>query len=128
MNTAVTQNIKISVSTYYQESSSNPDAAYFVFAYKIMIENQSSFTVKLLRRHWFITDSNLIKREVEGEGVVGQTPTLEPGKYYEYISACNLQTDTGKMYGFYIFERLVDGLEFEVQIPEFTMMVPVRMN
>ena len=82
------------------------DAKHAITLFEPMIENQSSFTVKLLRRHWFITDSNLIKREVEGEGVVGQTPTLEPGQDYEYISACNLQTDTGKMYGFYIFERL----------------------
>ena len=34
-----------------------------------------------------------------GPGVVGETPVLEPGKSFEYNSACPLATPTGTMQG-----------------------------
>jgi ApaG protein len=67
-------------------------------------------------------------REVEGEGVVGQQPTLEPGQCYEYTSGCNLNTSLGKMAGTYQMERIFDGKFFNVIIPDFTMSAPYRMN
>ena len=100
----------------------------FFFAYKIIIENNSEFTVKLLRRHWYIYDSNAVVREVEGEGVVGQQPVLEPGESHEYVSGCNLKTGIGKMRGTYTMERLVDGSLFTVNIPEFVLIVPYKLN
>ena len=67
-------------------------------------------------------------REVEGEGVVGQQPTLEPGESHQYVSGCNLKTGIGKMTGHYTMERLVDGREFKVEIPEFVLIVPYKLN
>ena len=101
---------------------------YFVFTYKIIIENHSDNTVKLLRRRWNIYDSNGVVREVEGEGVVGQQPVLEPGEIHEYVSGCNLRTNLGKMAGTYLMERVFDGRHFQVVIPEFTLIVPYRLN
>jgi len=99
-----------------------------VFAYKIDIRNNSEYTVKLLRRHWHIHDANGVVREVEGEGVVGQQPVLEPGEAHQYVSGCNLKSGLGKMCGTYQMERLVDGRSFMVEIPEFTLVVPYRLN
>ena len=84
--------------------------------------------MQLLNRHWHIYDSNGVHRQVDGEGVVGQQPVLEPGESHYYSSACNLETDMGKMLGTYDFVRLVDEHKFSVIIPEFKMVTPFRLN
>ena len=81
-----------------------------------------------MRRHWFIVDALGQKREVEGEGVVGEQPVLQAGESYEYISGCDLKTDIGKMYGSYLMVNLFDGKLFQVEIPEFFMTAPLKMN
>ncbi len=128
MVSATTNGVKVSVVTEYQAEYSNPLQSHFVFSYRIKIENGSDFTVKLLRRHWYIHDANGLVREVEGEGVVGQQPVLEPGQSHEYLSGCNLNTSMGKMAGTYQMERIFDGKLFTVVIPDFTLVVPYRLN
>ncbi|QJX45708.1 MULTISPECIES: Co2+/Mg2+ efflux protein ApaG [Hymenobacter] len=128
MNTTTTQGVTVSVTTNYLPDYSSPGQEHYVFAYKIDIRNDSEFTVKLLRRHWYIYDANGAVREVEGEGVVGQQPVLEPGESHQYVSGCNLKSGLGKMRGSYQMERLMDGSEFAVEIPEFTLVVPYRLN
>jgi ApaG protein len=124
----VTHGVKVAVETEYQPSYSNPGQLHYVFTYRITIENQSEFTVQLLRRHWHIKDACYESREVEGEGVVGQQPTLEPGQIHQYVSGCNLKSGLGKMGGTYLMERVMDGSKFNVIIPEFTMVAPMRLN
>ncbi len=128
MITLVTQGIQITVRSTYQESYSRPEENHFLFTYRITIENKSEHTVQLIRRHWHIYDSTGEHREVEGEGVVGQQPILMPGDVYEYESACNLTSDMGKMHGTYLMERQIDKLRFYVNIPEFEMVIPARLN
>jgi ApaG protein len=128
MPTATTQGLKVSVITQYQEQFSNTMVKHFVFAYRVKIENTSDFTVKLLRRHWFIADSNGHKQEVEGEGVVGQNPILEPGQVYEYTSGTSFSSPIGKMFGTYLMERIVDGKQFNISIPEFVMSASFKLN
>jgi ApaG protein len=128
MDTQTTQGVQVTVTTNYLPDYSSPGQQHFVFAYKISIQNNSEFTVKLLRRYWQIFDSNGTVREVEGEGVVGQQPVLEPGESHQYVSGCNLKTGIGKMTGNYTMERLVDGKQFTVNIPEFVLIVPYKLN
>jgi ApaG protein len=128
MVTQVTQGIQITVDTQFMEEQSDPESGDFLFNYRIFIENRSDTTVQLLRRHWYIFDSNGGHSEVEGEGVVGQQPILLPGDVYEYQSACNLQSDMGSMLGTYTMQRQIDGLQFEVQIPRFELITPQRLN
>ena len=128
MVSEITKGVRVTVSTEYQPTYSSPAQYHYVFTYKIQIENQSDYTVQLLRRRWYVYDSNGSIKEVEGEGVVGQQPVLEPEQLHEYVSGCNLKTGVGKMKGVYVFERMVDGKEFEVTIPEFVMTVPFKLN
>lgn len=128
MVTAITHGIKISVETAYQDDFSSHDQQQFTFAYRINIENLSDYVIQLKRRQWFIFDSNGTQREVEGEGVVGLQPVIEPGSYHSYVSACNLSTDIGSMSGNYLMQRMVDNTEFIVEIPEFELIVPYRLN
>jgi ApaG protein len=128
MVSKITDGVKVTVLTEYQPEYSNTIQSHFVFTYKILIENHSEHTVKLLRRHWFIYDANGTTREVEGEGVVGLQPILEPGDTHEYISGCNLRTDMGKMSGTYLMERIFDGRLFSVIIPAFTLITQYKLN
>lgn len=128
MVTEKTQGIKVSVETEYQPKYSSPRQLHYVFTYKVIIENESNHTIQLKRRHWFIRDAAYTEREVEGDGVVGQQPIIEPGEEHVYVSGCNLKSGIGKMYGTYLMEKIIDGKEFEVTIPEFIMIVPDRSN
>ena len=128
MVSKVSEGIEISVETFYQPDYSNPLQSEFMFAYRISIENKNSFPVKLHRRHWQIFDSNGQNREVDGEGVVGVQPTLNPGEKYQYVSGCNLRTEMGRMIGTYQMENLSTKKIFEVAIPSFEMVVPFKNN
>lgn len=128
MPTAITNDIKITVETAYQKNRSvNPHAEH-MFAYRITIHNKGDYTIKLLRRHWYITDVHFEHTEVEGEGVVGVQPVLEPGELHQYVSGCAIRSEFGKMYGTYLMERQIDGKRFEVKIPEFQLIAPYRLN
>jgi ApaG protein len=126
--THVTHGIRISVETRYQDEHSVAEQRHYLFSYRISIENRSEYTVKLLARHWDIFDSSSEHSQVDGEGVVGEQPVLEPGEVFEYESACSLTTDIGKMSGTYLMERKIDKARFKVTIPEFELVVPQRLN
>ena len=123
-----THNIEISVDVNYSSRQSIPKEGHYFFVYFITIENKSNFAVQLTKRHWDIFDSIGEKRVVDGEGVVGETPVLEPGAKFEYNSGCNLTSDMGFMKGYYTLIKLVDGTEFNVEIPKFDLLVPARLN
>jgi ApaG protein len=128
MASKISEGIEVNVETFYQPDYSNPISGEFMFAYRITIENRNSFPVKLHRRHWHIFDSNGQNREVEGEGVVGVQPILNPGEKYQYVSGCNLRTEMGRMYGTYLMENINNKKTFEVNIPAFEMIVPFKNN
>ncbi len=128
MISKISEGVQISVETYYQSDYSNPANHEFMFAYRITIENHNNFSVKLLKRKWFIFDSNGQNREVEGEGVVGVQPVIECGKQFEYVSGCNLRTEMGRMQGSYIMENQNNKKIFSAKIPPFEMIVPFKNN
>ncbi len=128
MVSKITEGITISVDTYYQPEYSNSVNSEFMFAYRITIENNNAFPVKLLSRHWHIYDSNGSMREVEGEGVVGVQPEISPGTSYQYVSGCNLRSEIGKMIGTYQMENINTRKQFDVLIPAFEMCAPFKLN
>ncbi len=128
MNSIISEGVEVSVETYYQPDYSNPVQSEFMFAYRITLENHNSFPVKLHRRNWHIFDSNGSNREVEGEGVVGVQPVIQPNESYQYVSGCNLRTEMGKMKGTYQMENLNSKQMFQVDIPGFEMIVPMKNN
>jgi ApaG protein len=128
MVSLISEGVEISVETFFQNDYSNSLQSEYMFAYRITIENHNSFVIKLHRRHWKIFDSNGTYREVEGEGVVGVQPVLAPGEVYKYVSSCNLRTEMGKMVGTYQMENLDTMQMFNVNIPAFEMIVPLKNN
>jgi ApaG protein len=128
MISKISEGVNISVETFYQQDYSNPIQSEFMFAYRITIENHNGFPVKLHSRHWYIFDSDGSYREVEGEGVVGMQPVIQPGEEYQYVSGCNLHTEMGRMHGKYVMENLHNRELFDVNIPAFEMITPFKYN
>ena len=114
--------MRITAEPVYTRSHSQPPFRY-VFVYFIRIENTGSETAQLFWRHWLIHDAVAGDQEVEGEGVVGESPVLDPGEYHEYQSFCALAGRRGHMEGFYHFRR-GDGTVFRARIPRFELRVP----
>ena len=119
----VDERIAVTVRTQYVEQQSDPLAGRFAFAYTITIQNNSDRWCQLLNRHWIITDAAGKTEEVEGEGVVGQQPELNPGEGFRYTSGAILQTPVGSMHGTYEFQE-ADGTLFDVPIPAFSLSQP----
>ncbi|MBF0422391.1 MAG: Co2+/Mg2+ efflux protein ApaG [Magnetococcales bacterium] len=115
--------IVVTVKTQYLESHSNPEKGEYSFGYAITIRNDGPVTAQLLRRHWVIVSDNGRYQEVRGEGVVGETPRLEPGEVFNYTSWTVLETPTGSMQGQYLFIT-EDGDQFWAPIPIFFLEVP----
>ena len=128
MVSKISEGVTVSVETFYQAEYSNPVASDFMFSYRITLENHNSFPVQLLRRHWYIFDSIAGHKEVEGEGVVGVQPQINPSQKYQYMSGCNLQSDMGKMHGVYFMENGYTKKSFLIHVPAFEMIVPFKMN
>ncbi|MBY0245402.1 MAG: Co2+/Mg2+ efflux protein ApaG [Sphingobacteriaceae bacterium] len=123
----ISNGFKISVVVFYNEKMSEPEKNIFLFEYKISIQNLTDKTLQLKRRKWFIFDSKNETKIVEGEGVVGLMPPIDPQSTFSYSSACALTTDIGEMKGFYTFRDL-SGYQVDVEIPTFQLISSYRLN
>ncbi len=122
-----TEGIRVRVEPHYSLADSEPEDGTFVFAYHIELENESTVPVQLLFRHWKIHDSVGEDSEVEGEGVVGEQPELQPGGSHRYKSYCVLRSPAGYMEGYYTFVR-PGGERFRVAVPRFHLTAPLRSS
>lgn len=128
MISKISEGVTVSVETFFQPEYSNPANSEFMFTYRITLENNNPFPVQLLRRHWYIFDSNAEHREVEGEGVIGIQPIIYPGEKYQYVSGCDLRSEMGKMHGMYFMENIRNKQTFIINIPAFEMIAPSKLN
>ena len=126
-HTATTHAITVRVAVNFMPDQSRVEAGKWFWVYHIRIENHSPEAVQLLARHWRITDGRGMVNIINGEGVVGETPVLQPGQSHDYVSGCPLTTPHGSMEGFYTFRR-DDGSLLEVAIPYFPLAAPATAN
>ncbi len=124
----ITEGIRVSVRPSYQMEESSPQQHYYLFAYEVEIRNESAEKVQLMSREWHITDGVGSERYVQGDGVIGEQPILEPGASHRYLSYCDFKTFAGRMAGFYYMHRFSDGRSLRVEIPEFEMVAPFIQN
>jgi len=124
---AVTHGVRVEVESTYLSERSDPTANLWFFAYRIRISNEGNDTVKLLSRHWIITDGDGGTEEVRGPGVVGEQPTLKPGESFEYTSGCPLGMPFGTMHGTYQMATAQGG-SFDVEIAAFALSQPYAIN
>lgn len=93
------------------------------FGYYLSIHNQSDETVTILGRKWIVTDEGGETLVVEGDGVVGKTPRLEPGQTFSYnsyhvIAEPSLATGT-------FFGQTEEGKPVYVRVPDFRLELPI---
>jgi len=124
----VTKGIRISVKTIYDGSYFKNYNLHFAFNYIIKITNQSKSTVQLKTRHWRIFDSLSPDVIIDGEGVIGEKPLINPGDSYEYSSGCLITSPVGAMRGFYNMIDVNNGKKFRAYIPTFKLNAPQALN
>lgn len=120
---AETDGIVVRVRPSYLAGQSDPESGRWVWAYQVEIENRGAAAVRLVARHWIITDARGQIEDVRGPGVVGEQPTIPPGDSYSYTSGCPLGTASGSMAGSYSMTD-TEGRSFEAVIPAFSLDVP----
>jgi ApaG protein len=127
LSDAVTENIRVEVLSKYSPENSKPQEDQWVFQYTVRLTNLGQETVRLISRHWIITDAWTMEREVKGEGVVGEQPLLSPGESYQYSSWCPLSTPSGMMHGTYQMVSTA-GRSFDIRIAPFGLRARYTVN
>ena len=122
-HSATTGEVTIRVSVSFLPEQSEPARGRWFWAYHIRIENGGRRAVQLVSREWTICDGRGGRHEVQGEGVVGEQPVIEPGASFDYVSGCPLTTPTGWMEGRYQMVA-ADGRSFDAEIPRFALVAP----
>ncbi|WP_373707624.1 Co2+/Mg2+ efflux protein ApaG [Kaistella sp.] len=128
MFSTTTSDIKVSVIPQYDTKNSFPAENRFVFRYNITIENLGRDAVQLLRRKWLIFDLGFGFTEVAGEGVIGLTPTIEPGDNFTYFSNVLLRSGVGNMSGLFFCKNLLTKEMLEIEVPKFNLVAEVLSN
>lgn len=128
MFTQVTKGIKITVETSFEGTFFKNYKMHYAFGYTISIENQTNSAVQLTSRHWDIFDSLKDTETIDGEGVIGKKPVIQPGKSHTYSSGCLLASPIGAMRGFYNMVNLSSTENFEVEVPTFKLAAPFVLN
>ena len=131
MVSLTTQQVTITVETFFQDQYSNAGEGKYIFAYRIRIANDSPDPVQLLSRHWTVVGATGERRQVQGDGVVGQQPVIVPANHHEYTSWVQLETPVGAMFGSYLMSRPdARGRRelFRVAVPRFILMTPEVLN
>lgn len=128
MTQKVTQGIKVSVKTRFEDVFVSNGKQQYAFSYIIRIENNSKDIVQLKSRHWKIKDALNDIDMVFGEGVVGKKPVIKPGASHTYNSGCVLLSPFGSMSGYYEMVNFTSTERFKVSIPNFKLSAPFSMN
>ncbi|MDB0032336.1 Co2+/Mg2+ efflux protein ApaG [Alphaproteobacteria bacterium] len=123
MYSKTTKGVTVTVTPYFLDDQSSPQEGHYVWAYQVNIKNLSTSTFKLHHRNWVIIDANGKIMNVQGEGVVGEFPILQPGESFEYTSGTPLKTSNGIMQGFYLMSQN-NGEQIKIDIPAFSLDSP----
>ena len=124
---ATTRGVRVAVVSEFAPARSRPQERQWFFLYTITITNEGPEPVKLLSRHWVITDGTGQTEEVRGPGVVGEQPTLAPSESFTYTSGCPLTTSFGKMEGTYEMVTST-GEHFDAKVAPFTLSEPYTVH
>lgn len=120
-SSATTGGVRVDAEPKFLPEHPLPVEEPFVFGYRISVHNGTDQPITVLRRRWEIVDSVGRTRVVEGDGVVGQQPTIEPGETFRYSSYCPLATTWGTMEGT-LRCRTATGEALDVRVGRFILV------
>lgn len=124
----ISNGIKISVRTQFEGTFYKEEIIHFAFSYEVSISNERQSPVQLLSRVWYINDALNFKESIEGDGVVGEQPIIQPSESYSYSSGCTLKSPFGSMKGLYSMVDLLDQKKFKAKIPTFKLCTEFAQN
>ena len=93
------------------------------FGYHLTIHNGSEEPVNIFGRKWIVRDESGQTMVVEGDGVVGKFPHIEPGDSFSYNSYHIVRNDSTASGSFFGTTAL--GKPIRVGIPSFEMHPPM---
>lgn len=106
----------------YMPSLDAPSDKPHPFVYFITIANESTERVRVLGRKWVVREDDGEMTVVEAEGVVGQSPVLDPGEDFAYnsyhVTAGNAEV-SGSFFG-----ETSTGVKVRMIIPPFKLILP----
>jgi ApaG protein len=118
MSDTTTRGFRVGATAFYLPNESEPENGEYYFGYRIVILNDGDTAARLVTRHWDIIDGHGHTRNIDGPGVVGETPYLTPGRAFKYTSFTQLPTPWGTMEGRYAMED-DRGARFDIAIDRF---------
>ena len=105
----------------YMPSLHSPPDKPHPFIYSITVYNDSDVVIQVLGRKWIVLESDGECVVLEGKGVIGESPTLNPGESFSYNS-CHVVARSGEAAG--ALYGISAGKRFMVEIPEFILTCP----
>lgn len=123
MSSATHYKCTVTVEAVFIAEQSDIEHNRYAFEYHVKITNTGNIAAQLISRHWIITEANGAIQEVQGLGVVGLQPLLQPSESFEYSSGTLISMPMGEMHGTY---QMVaeDGKRFDAVIEPFTLSMP----
>jgi len=107
----------------YQPQVETPADRPYCFVYFLSIHNDTDLAVTIKGRKWIVTNERGEIIAVEGAGVVGQFPTIDPGDKFSYNSFHLVDTRTAVAEGSYLGVDAA-GRTVLTRIPPFKLVVP----
>lgn len=106
----------------YMPSLDAPTDKPHPFVYFISIHNDSVIPVTLRGRKWVVQEEGGEVAVIEGDGIVGQSPRIEPGEHFSYNSY-HVVGRPARVSGAF-FGDTVTGEWVFARIPEFLLEIP----
>ncbi|MHC5200810.1 Co2+/Mg2+ efflux protein ApaG [Myroides sp. LJL119] len=128
MITQNTKGVQVSVRSVYQGSFFQKDILQHAFSYNITITNHTDLPIQIDSRYWEIIDSLQATKIVQGQGIIGQQPIIDPLNSHSYTSGCILHSTIGVMTGYYNVVCPLENRTFKVRIPRFKLIATYAMN
>ncbi|MDA8774804.1 ApaG domain [Opitutales bacterium] len=107
---------------HHKEKSTVKGINLHAFIYFITISNLSDRNVTLLGRKWILANSDGTTTVVEGDKIVGETPTIQSGESFSYNSyhVTHLSAEaSGSFHGYDEFNKKI-----HVKINPFHLDIP----
>jgi ApaG protein len=109
----------------FMDDESSPAAGRSLWAYTVRVENTGRDSLTLIGRCWEVQGKGQPVEIYAGQGLVGQTPRLDPGATYEYSSWAPLSSASGLIRG-HIVALDSTGRSLRIPVAEVTLRMPVH--
>lgn len=108
----------------FMDDESSPAAGRFLWAYTVRVENTGRDPLTLVGRCWEMQGKGQPVEIYAGQGLVGQTPRLNPGATFEYQSWATLPSNAGFIRG-HVVALDSTGRSLRIPVTEVMLQMPV---